>query len=301
MEKFDYIIIGAGIVGLSIGRRLVEQKLGSVCIVEKEPTLGVHASGRNSGVLHAGIYYSSDSLKAKFCKEGAKALGEYAIKKNIPYLKTGKVIVAHNQETTHTLETLFERALKNGVNVKKITRSELKEIEPMADTFDWALLSPDTAIIDSKKVLAHLKQDFTNLGGSIKYNSMALEVDSDKKQIQINGRILGYECLINAAGNYADRIAHQMGVASHLKLLPFKGVYWKLADNFSKSVNGAIYPAPDIKMPFLGVHITRGIDGKVLLGPTAIPALGRENYHAFSGLNFNESSKMFYYLAKNVD
>ncbi len=294
----DYLIVGAGIVGLTLARELARRKVGRITVIEKEAAIGKHASGRNSGVVHAGIYYAADSLKAKFCADGHRQMLAYAEEHRLPILKCGKVIVASKPENVATLETLMKRAAQNGVQAEKITLARLNELEPEARSFDHALWSPLTAVIDSRAVLQKLTEELAELGVDIIYNEEILHVDASAHLVRGRTRAWNYKFLFNCAGVYADQIAHKFGVGLRYRILPFKGLYWKATEDYTRKVQRLIYPAPDIRMPFLGVHITRTVDGKVLFGPTAIPAFGRENYSLLGGLDILDTPVIAWHLLK---
>ena len=308
MEKiFDFVVVGSGIVGLSVARALRLKGHKSICILEKEKELGVHASGRNSGVLHAGIYYSTDSLKARFCSVGSKKMQEYAIEKGIPLLKTGKVIIGTKPEDIQQIEVLYQRALANGVRVEKLDQKQLREMEPEVNLVcETALFSPDTAVIDSKRVLATLEADLVSDGVTILKSEELCVLQSRQKKLKTkNNLAIHYGYLVNAAGSYADRVAHLMDVGKNYRILPFKGCYRKLTKPSAERFCRAIYPVPDLRFPFLGVHITRMTNGEVIVGPTAMPAFGRENYRSFNGINFMELpaifGKLFSMAMRNTD
>ena len=299
-KPYDFVIIGGGVVGLTVARDLALKRLGRVCILEKEKKIGAHSSGRNSGVLHAGIYYPPDSLKAKVCVSGARRMFDYALEHGIPVKKTGKVIVATDPRNVSQIDVLYERALANGVRVEKIDPARLKQIEPEAHTFEKALYSPDTAVIDPKKTLEKIEEEIKNLGVHLDKQAEARGFQMSRKTVRTASCEYSYGHLINAAGLHADKIAHAMGVGTRYRILPFKGIYRKLIPSAATRFRASIYPVPDPEMPFLGVHITRTIDDEVMLGPTAIPALGRENYGLFKGLDLRESPAMFGTLALMV-
>lgn len=298
IRRYDFVIVGAGIVGLTLARELAHRKLGKILVVEKEPEVGRHASGRNSGVVHAGIYYAADSLKAKFCVEGSRLLLEYVDVHKLPVLKCGKVIVATKPENTKTLATLLDRARLNGVEAKRISLEELRELEPEARSYEFAIWSPKTAVIDSKAVLKRLQEELQTLGVDVQFGHEVTEISPREKKIKTSRGTIDYGFLFNAAGVYADRIAHFFEVGLSYRILPFKGLYWKATEAFTGKIRSLIYPAPDIRMPFLGVHITRTVDGKVLFGPTAIPAFGRENYSLFGGLDLLETPQIGWQLMR---
>ena len=289
MKSYDFVIAGAGIVGLTIARALAKRRCGSILVLEKEATLGCHASGRNSGVLHAGIYYEPSTLKAKVCVEGARMLLDYASQNNIRFRKSGKVIVASDPVSVSSIDTLYERAVLNGVQVEKISPSRLKEIEPEAQTIDQALFSPNTAVIDAHQVLSTLEKEIGSLGVQLVKSSPVYALQPDRRVVQTKNDYVQYGHFINAAGLHADRIAHWMGVGKQYRIMPFKGIYRKLRPVAAKRFRGSIYPVPNLKMPFLGVHLTKTASEDVLVGPTAIPAFGRENYGTFDGLSLKES------------
>jgi L-2-hydroxyglutarate oxidase LhgO len=298
--SYDFIVIGAGIVGLSVARSLVmKDPSAKILVVEKEKKLGSHASGRNSGVLHSGVYYPKDTLKAKVCSSGAKLMAEYCSQNELPIKKIGKVIVPVRENDDATLKQLIENAKNAKLSYELIDRKQLNDIEPCAKSAtDSALYLPEVAIVDSKSVLKQILEDLRFSGVTIRFNEALIDVDIDQSvAVTSRGRIK-YGFLINAAGQYADRIAQLFGVGKQYSILPFKGSYYKLrkeADTFS---NGLIYPVPDLSRPFLGIHTVKGIDGSTYFGPTAVPVLGRENYYGFNGVKFSEATQIAYYLAK---
>jgi L-2-hydroxyglutarate oxidase LhgO len=285
MRSHDFVVIGGGIVGLTVARELSRRKAGSICLLEKEPEFGLHASGRNSGVLHAGIYYSPDSLKARFCSRGAKAMMDYAEEQGIPMQRVGKVIVASTAEDVPTVKKLYERARANGIRADLVDERRLKEIEPEAKTCEIALYSPDTAIIDSKAVLKALEKEILSSRITMVKNTRALRIRG--RSIHVKDGPIAFGHLINAAGLHADRVAHAMGTGERYSILPFKGIYRKLRPEIASRFRGLIYPAPDLSVPFLGVHTLKTTAGEVMAGPTAIPAFGRENYGILSGIDGN--------------
>jgi len=288
-RHFDYLITGAGIVGLTVARELVRRyPRSSVAIVDKEAKIGVHASGRNSGVVHSGIYYGPKTLKAKVCAEGGRRLLAFAKDAGISSEKFGKVIVAHSKSQIPSLELLMSNAEANGICAYRIDNSQLHELEPHAADAAAAIHCPDTAVIDIHGVLNELQRQLTDANVQFLLGTKARSVQNDRTLLTSDGAIdFGY--LFNCAGAYADALAKSCGLAEDLELVPFKGIYWKLAPHANHLVRSSIYPVPDPSMPFLGVHLTRGITGDVYVGPTAIPALGRENYGILKGIRPKEA------------
>jgi len=280
--KCDVLIIGAGVVGLATGISLLQERAGlKVIIAEKEVNLGLHASGRNSGVLHSGFYYSPESLKAKFCREGNLELRKLAKKYNIPVRDVGKVVVTRNSGEIFSLEDLYKRGVANGVEVELLDVEDLIEIEPLAKTCEKFLWSPTTAVSDPKAILDALQQEFKSLGGHIDFNS---KIRLNYSSNEIYDRSGTYEArhFINAAGAQADRISRSVGVGEEYAMLPFMGVY-RATDEKNLPLQRLVYPVPHPINPFLGVHFTLTLDRKVKIGPTAIPIAGREQYSFFNG------------------
>ena len=280
--KCDVLIIGAGVVGLATGIAILESTpTRKIVIAEKEKRVGIHASGRNSGVLHAGFYYSPDSLKAKFCREGNLELRQLARKYQIPVREVGKVVVARSEDENRRLETLFQRGIKNGVDLEMLDISELSKYEPLAISYERFLWSPSTAVSDPNSIILAMRTKFESLGGTIKYNTkIALEEVS--LEILDTGRQFEASQIINAAGAQADRISRAVDVGTEYAMLPFMGVY-RATEEKNLPLRRLVYPVPHPANPFLGVHFTLTLDHKVKIGPTAIPIAGREQYSLLSG------------------
>ncbi|MBP9777758.1 MAG: FAD-dependent oxidoreductase [Rickettsiaceae bacterium] len=287
MQEFDYIIVGGGIIGLTIARSIkCKYPKSSILIIEKEADVAQHASGRNSGVLHAGLYYAQDSLKSKFCKAGSKLLIDYCIDKGIQINRCGKVIIANNAADLDVLYKLYNKAYANKVDVKIIDEYELGEIEPCAKTYEKALYSPATASFNAVGICMSLKKDLASKDIKFVFNNKHLE-PIDNHTIQISTGIVNYKTLINCAGMYADKIAQAFGLNLDYLLIPFKGVFLEAKDLIG-NFRTHIYPAPNPKLNLLGVHLSPDYQGKIKLGPTALPCLARENYNWLSNLKFNE-------------
>lgn len=283
MRQADVLIVGGGIVGLTLARELLARGRENLVVIDKEPELGRHASGRNSGVLHAGIYYSPETLKARSCLRGNRLMREYCRSRGLPLLERGKVIVARSEAELPALDELHHRAVANGAGVEFLDERQLSEVEPSARTHGRALLSRDTAAVDPKRVLQALREDL------LASNRVTLLLGCELLGRAGPGRALtsqgelAYGRLVNAAGAHCDRVARHFGLAQHYRLIPFKGIYRRLRPGAAFPLNGNIYPVPDVRNPFLGVHFSRSVHGDVYLGPTAIPALGPENYGLLAG------------------
>ena len=280
-SNYDVIIAGAGIIGLAIARSLLpqESKL-KVLIVEKESALGAHASGRNSGVLHAGFYYSPDSLKAKFCRDGNAEIRKLAEKHAIPVRDVGKVVVARNAEELLRLEELFKRGQENGVQLDFLGAEDLVSFEPLAKTHGAFLWSPTTGVSDPSKVINALANEVLAMGGEIRFGA-SLEV-GENQRLSIDGEILTAKHFVNASGSQSDRIAHKFNLGLDYSMIPFMGVYRAVAAD-QLPLRSLVYPVPHPLNPFLGVHFTLTSDNQVKIGPTAIPILGREQYGITKG------------------
>ena len=293
MNNTNILIIGAGIVGLAIVRELVARGVDNILILEKEPVIALHASGRNSGVMHAGIYYPPGTMKAKFCLDGGKLMKAYCRENDLPLHETGKVIVCRDDSEIETLHELVKRSRENGAKVDLIDEQQLAEIEPNAKTCAEALYSHYTAVVDPKRIMQQLYDDLIASGKvTVKFNTKFIR-KLPHRFIETNQGDVEYKFLINAAGSFADIVAHEFSIAGHCSLMPFKGIYKKLKPAHSHLVNGNIYPVPNIKNPFVGVHFTKSIHGDVYLGPTAIPSLGRENYGLLKGAD-SEAFKLLW-------
>lgn len=289
-EASDYLIVGAGIVGLTIAREIrARNPNAQIRILEKELRLGVHASGRNSGVLHTGIYYPPGTLKARLCKAGADAMFAYAQDFNIPVRRDGKVIVATSVENAKGIDQLLNNATANQIGAIKLSPQQILEIEPHACAEYGGIYCKDTAVIDSLRVFETLRNELLAQGVRIECDQIVMHIDDDKKQVKTQNHTYAYDLLINAAGSYADVVAKLVGVGEQYQLVPFKGLYYKLAPEAAERVRGSIYPVPNPALPFLGIHFTRVINGDIYIGPTAIPALGRENYGILEGAKLTEA------------
>lgn len=286
MTTVDFLVIGGGVIGLSIARELRRRQPNArVTLIEKESSCGAHASGRNSGVLHAGFYYSPDSLKAKFTKLGNERLTAYCEEKRIPVNKCGKLVVAKDAGDLPSLDELFRRGRANGIELHELTETEAKRIEPRAKTHRRALFSPRTSTVNPLQVVNAMQEDAQKEGVQILLDT-AYTGRNDRQVRTTRGMIeAGY--VVNAAGLYADKIALEYGFSERYRILPFKGLYL-YSDEPPGSIRTNIYPVPDLRNPFLGVHFTITADGKAKIGPTAIPAFWREHYEGFGNFKLGE-------------
>ena len=302
---FDFLVIGGGVIGISIARELKSRNPNSgVCILEKEHQCGLHASSRNSGVLHAGFYYTADSLKARFTKEGNQRLTKYCEIKNLALKKCGKLVVAQNESELVWLDELMTRARNNGVPLELITDEESQTIEPRAKTYQKALFSPTTASINPTELVKSLLSDAIQEGVQLKTNTQYIH-RVGKSSIKTSNGIFEAKYIINAAGLYADKIGRDFNFSKDHRILPFKGLYLYSNEPLG-ALNTHIYPVPDLTNPFLGVHFTITSDDKIKIGPTAIPAFWREQYQGWSNFNMPELTEIILrqaglFLSSNFD
>lgn len=295
-KEYDYIIIGAGIIGLTIAYELRKSKPGkSIAIIEKEADVAFHASGRNSGVLHAGFYYSSDSLKAKFSIEGNRLMKKFCENNDLKVNYCKKVVVAVNEEELSTLIMLAQRGKANGVKMKLIDEEELQSIEPNSKTYKKALYSPTTASVDPIEICQKLKAILSNNHVDFYFNTKFLKKHNGV--IKTNNESFKIGFLINAAGLYADVIAKKFGFSKNRIIIPFKGRYLKYS-GVDLPIKTNIYPVPNLLNPFLGVHYTITSRNHIKIGPTSFPSFWRENYKGFQNFKLNEFLEIMFYQAK---
>ena len=284
--KFDFIIIGGGIIGLStawcLKKRYPNKKIR---LLEKESGLARHQTGHNSGVIHAGVYYEPGSLKARFCKEGAAASYEFCKQHGIPCRQIGKLLVATNAEERLHLDALFERCLANELSPEKISPAHLRELEPEI-IGQGAILVPETGIVDFAGICREMAKQFRLMGGEIQLGTQVTGIAESPGQVRIqtDKETLDTDHLVVCAGLMADRLAAMQGLAKDFRIIPFRGEYFRLRPQKSDVIAHLIYPIPDPALPFLGVHLTKMIDGTVTVGPNAVQAWKREGYGKF---NFN--------------
>ena len=287
MNTSDFLIIGGGIIGLGIARELKSRfPDAKIIILEKESSSGLHASGRNSGVLHAGFYYTADSLKARFTRDGNRLLTEYCLQKKIKLNQCGKLVVAKNEFEDSMLDELMRRGESNGVPLQMLDKNQAKSIEPKIKTLSRAIFSPTTSTADPVEVIKAVETDARKEGIEIHFQQAY--ASGTNKCIKTSSQEYSTAYVINCAGLYADQIAKKFGFSQQYAILPFKGLYLK-SNEPAGTYQTNIYPVPDLDNPFLGVHFTIKVDGTAKIGPTAIPALWREQYEGLSRFKFNEA------------
>jgi L-2-hydroxyglutarate oxidase LhgO len=281
----DVIVIGAGLVGLATAMALLDERPAlRIAVLEKEPTVGAHQSGHNSGVIHAGLYYQPGSLKARFCREGRQALMEFAQAHQIPYRQTGKLVVATDLGEMARFDDLAERGRANGLAVREMGPAEFAEIEPAVRGIR-ALHIPESGVIDYRQVSAAYAEVVTNGGGQVlcDHGVRGLARTRDGWVVETAAGPLQGRAVVACAGLQADRIAAMTGAGrSEYRIVPFRGDYYTFRPAAADLVRALVYPVPDPAFPFLGVHFTRGIDGVLRAGPNAVPALAREGYGRLS-------------------
>lgn len=281
---YDYCIIGGGIVGLATAMALLEQRPGaSLLILEKETSLGLHQTGHNSGVIHAGIYYAPGSLKADLCKRGAQATKDFCTEHGIAFEVCGKLLVASNDLEMLRMHALYERSQQNGLKVERLDAAELKRREPNI-VGKGALFLDATGIVDYKQVCDAMARVIQKAGGHVRLATTvrAIQEQGDYVEVSSDSQSWRARQLVACAGLQSDRLARLAGVKIDHQIIPFRGEYYRLPASKNQIVNHLIYPIPDPDLPFLGVHLTRMIDGSVTVGPNAVLGLGRENYRKFS-------------------
>jgi len=293
----DFLVVGAGVIGVAVARELRRRYGSRVVVVDKECAPGQHASGRNSGVLHAGVYYKAGTLKARLCVEGNRRMREYCLARGLPINTMGKVIVARSKAEMPSLDELHVRAQANGVRTSMIDGQALKEVEPFAQTVGKALYVQDTAVVNPQIVMDAVAAEAKQEGVEFVFDCAWKGMEKDGMAITSQGRI-AYGHLVNCAGLFADRIAQASGVGNQYRILPFRGHFFSLRPQSQVQVRGNIYPVPDLRNPFLGIHFTRRPDGDVIVGPSALPLLGREQYCGLRGATLRDGISMVRYLSR---
>jgi len=293
MDKiYTHAIVGAGIVGLSAALKL--QSLGNnVLVLDKEKSPGKHQSGRNSGVIHSGIYYKPNSFKSNLCIRGRELLLEFLQNESVPYRLEGKIVVDSEVDKLSGLE---ERAsLLNMDNVRVLERSDVLNLEPYCK-FDNALHVPQAGVVDYGIVTRKIAEKFVSLGGSIEYfqKIKSIKTENDLKILESDKSFFQSEFLINCAGLYSDTVAYLDNIEPKLRIIPFRGEYFIITEEKSHLVNNMIYPISDPDLPFLGIHLTKTVDNKIEAGPNAVLAFAKEGYD-WKKINLSEFSKTIFY------
>ncbi len=284
--QYDFVIIGGGIVGVSTAWQLQSKfPHKKILLVEKEPRLAAHQTGHNSGVIHAGVYYQPGSLKADFCKRGADQTIAFCQEHNLPYDQCGKLLVATDRVEHDRMVALEKRCRENGIETQRLTETELRRREP-AIIGNGALFVAATGITDYTKITEKMAELFSNLGGAVWLGSevRAIREHPHKVDVHLAAETVETEYLLACGGLMADRLTRMMQVDIDFRIVPFRGEYYQLPVRHNGIVNHLIYPIPDPELPFLGVHLTRMIDGSVTVGPNAVLGWKREGY---GKLNFN--------------
>ncbi|MDA8981127.1 L-2-hydroxyglutarate oxidase [Candidatus Thioglobus sp.] len=281
---FDYVVLGGGIVGVSTALSLITKHPDKrILLVEKEESFAQHQTGHNSGVIHAGVYYEPGSLKAKFCREGLTETIKFCSLYKIPYQQCGKLLVATNDTELKRMKELYERCKSNDIEVEILNEKTLNEIEPNISGIG-ALLVKSTGIVNYKLITEKMSEQFESLGGMFLLNTkiINLKEDEDKIQIITSNEIFSARYLVCCAGLMADRIAKLLKIKINFQIVPFRGEYFKLPEKHNNLVKHLIYPIPDPTLPFLGVHLTKMIDGSITVGPNAVLGFKREGYSQFN-------------------
>ena len=281
MGMYDYLIIGGGIVGLSTAWQLQQRKPdSSILLLEKETDFARHQTGRNSGVIHAGIYYTPGSLKAQFCKQGVEATVNFCRDNDIAFEQCGKLIVATNSAEHQRMLALYERAHQNGLDVELLSEDELRAREPHV-VGTGAIYLKTTGIADYPAITRTLAYKFQELGGETRLNSEVVGIDENDTSVTVSladGQQIESRFLIACGGLMADRLALLQGIDIDFRIIPYRGEYYQLPATKNNIVKHLIYPIPDPDVPFLGIHLTRMIDGSVTVGPNALQGWKREGY-----------------------
>lgn len=281
--KTDIVVIGAGIIGAATAWQLIQQYPSKkIILLEKEGQVARHQTGRNSGVIHAGVYYPANSLKAKYCKQGLEATIEFCQKYHLPYLQCGKLLVATNSQEVQRMYALYNRCQENQLEPILLSQQALKKIEPNIRG-EEAILVKKTAITNYIAITDTLVKLFVDAGGKVHFDKQVVAINESEQGVSVATLDDNIQCqvLVNCAGLQADRIAKMLGADIDYQIIPFKGEYFRLPAKYNNLVKHLIYPIPDPNLPFLGVHLTRMIDGTITVGPNAVLALAREGYEKF--------------------
>lgn len=289
--KADILIVGAGIIGMSTAYQLSEiNPSKKIVVLDKESRAAEHQTGHNSGVIHSGIYYRPGSYKAEFAKNGSASMIEFCKEHDIEYNLCGKVIVATEEEELDRMRNLYERGLENGLDVTLLDGEAVRKIEPYVNTVGGIHVK-NTGIVNFREVTEKLGELFIKNGGEIHYNNKVEKVRNNAEMIEVTTNNTIYEVgyLVNCAGLYSDKLAKLSGIDTDVKIIPFRGEYFKLNEDVEKYVKTLIYPVPNPELPFLGVHFTNMVGGGVDVGPNAVLGFKKE---AYKKIGFDKSETL---------
>jgi len=306
MKTCDFLIIGGGIIGLTLAREWLRRHPKSkVVVLEKEANSVAHGTGRNSGVVHSGIYYAEGSLRARLCVSGSQKMLDYVDEHQLWIDRCGKLLVPPTESSLGSMDVLLERGVANGVEIHKVTGQEAMELEPRVNAqFDQALYVPITSVVNPKEVAERVRKDVVGSGGVIHYSTPALAIGSRRGTVQTSMGTFEAGAVINAAGLFADQVAARAGLKTQYSFQPFKGKYWKHTDP-EFVMQRLVYPVPDLNLPFLGVHTAHNQAGDVYFGPSSTPVIGRENYQGLQGVTLRDglslSASLIWKFLKNTN
>jgi len=292
----DIIIIGGGIIGLSVAYQLLQEHPDvKIAVLEKESAPSLHQTGHNSGVIHAGVYYAPGSLKAKFCYEGNRLTKSFCDEHQIPFKNIGKLIVATNELELNRMQQLIERCQKNNLRFETLNQNETVKKQPGLSAVG-SIFIPDAGIVSWTNVAQKYTELFRALGGTIYFNQELTDINEANHSISLTTKLQKFQCdyLITCGGLYSDRLVKMSKLKPTFKIIPFRGEYYQLSDHYSEIFNHLIYPVPDPALPFLGVHFTPQIEGHVTVGPNAVLALAREGY-SWGAWNVKDAAEILSY------
>ncbi len=295
-QNYDFIVIGGGIIGMSTAWQLQQRYPGKrVLVLEKEAGPAQHQTGHNSGVIHAGVYYTPGSLKARFCREGNVATKAFCSEHGIQYDECGKLLVATNAKELERMQALIGRCAENGIEIEVLDEAQLKKREPNISGVG-AIFVPSTGIVSYTQITAKMGELVEQDGGEVRFNTAVTSIEEGETDVSVStsqGTFKG-DYLVACAGLMSDRVVRMMGLKPEFKIIPFRGEYFLLGEEHNQIVNHLIYPIPDPDLPFLGVHLTRMIDGTVTVGPNAVLAFKREGYRK-TDISLRDSFEMLTY------
>lgn len=300
MRRYDFLIVGSGIVGLVLALKLKAKFANKeILMLDKEADSVQHGTGRNSGVIHSGIYYPQNTLRAKYCISGSKQLKNYVKENNLWIDECGKILLPSSKKSMLNIDVLLERAADNGIVAERIDKKRMLELEPNANPFfEEGIHVPFTSIVDPKEVALSIVSDVKKKGVEIIYNSEVTDIDSSQGKVSTNESSYLADVIINSAGLQAERIAKISSLKSEYSFLPFKGKYWEL--NSGIKLSKLLYPVPDLSLPFLGIHTVHNKDGKIYIGPSSTPVFGRENYSGSKNIKIKEALFLMFSFALKI-